>query len=76
MESVWQDLQFAVRSLARQRSFAIVSILTLAVGISANAVIFGAVNSTLLRPFPFDGGERFVHVWNKMSCKHKAKKAA
>ncbi len=65
MESVWQDLRYAVRSLARQRSFAIMSILTLAVGISANAVIFGAVNSTLLRPFPFDGGDRIVYISNK-----------
>jgi predicted permease len=64
MESVWQDLRYAVRSLSRQPAFTVIALLTLAVGIGANTVIFSAVNSTMLRPIPFEGGDRWVTIWN------------
>lgn len=62
MDNLWQDVRNAMRSLARQPSFTLVVIGTLAVGIGANTVIYGAVNSTLLNPIPFEGGDRFISI--------------
>lgn len=55
-----QDLKHAVRGLIRKPGFAIVTIATLAIGIGANAAIFGAVNAVLLRPLPFPEPDRLV----------------
>lgn len=58
-----QDLKYAVRTLTRRPGFAIVTIATLAIGIGANAAIFGAVQAVLLRPLPFPEPDRLVQVF-------------
>src|SRR5687768_3194610 len=56
-----QDLRFAMRSLIRARGFSIAAVLTLAVGIGANTIVYGVVNGLVLRPLPFgDRGDRLV----------------
>jgi hypothetical protein len=50
MYTLWQDIRFSVRVLARHRGFAVTSITVLALGIGINAGIFGLINSLLLRP--------------------------
>ena len=50
---MFQDLRFALRTLAGQPSFTVVAILTLALGIGATSAIFTAVNAILLRGLPF-----------------------
>jgi len=56
-----QDLRFAMRSLVRARGFSIAAVLTLAVGIGANTIVYGVVNGLVLRPLPFgDRGDRLV----------------
>src|SRR5262249_55790968 len=65
MSALWQDLQYSVRTLRHAPGFAIVAILTLAVGIGANAAIFSFVNAILLNPLPYPTGDRIVRVLEK-----------
>ncbi|HEU5154402.1 MAG TPA: ABC transporter permease, partial [Gemmatimonadales bacterium] len=57
------DLRHAVRTLRRSPGFTIAAILTLAVGIGANAAIFTLVSRVFLRPLPFDHSNRLVLLW-------------
>src|SRR5258707_14415864 len=50
MRDIWQDGAYALRTLWRQPSFALVAILTLTLGIGANTAIFSVLNAVVLRP--------------------------
>ena len=63
MDTLWQDLRYGVRMLRRNPGFAAVAILTLAIGIGANIVIFSVVNGILLKPLPFPDSHRVVTIW-------------
>ena len=64
MDRALQDLKFAVRFLWRDRSFALTTLLTLAVCIGANAAIFAVINSVLLRPLPVPEPAQLVRIFN------------
>lgn len=58
-----QDVVVGARVLRRSPSFAVIALLTLAIGIGANTAIFGVLRSVLLRPLPYAHAEQLVQVW-------------
>ncbi|HMC76537.1 MAG TPA: ABC transporter permease [Vicinamibacterales bacterium] len=60
VEVAAQDIRYGVRSLRRNRGFALMVIVTMALGIGANTAIFSVVNAVLLRPLPYHDGDNLV----------------
>ena len=63
MSGLWRDFRLAARLLAHQRAFAVVVVLTLAVGLAANATVLALVDGLVLRPFPLRDIDRLVQVF-------------
>ena len=64
-QNLWQDLRYAKRMLLRSRSFSVLAILMLALGIGANTAIFSLVLTVLIRPLPYHDEERIVWLSNR-----------
>jgi len=68
--SSWlQDVRFALRGLRARPGFSITILITLALGVGANAAIFSVVDSMLFRPLPFAQPDRLVHLWERFETK-------
>jgi putative ABC transport system permease protein len=65
IDEIGQDLRYAVRVLARNRVFTIVSVLSLALGIGTNTIVFGVVEQVLLCSLPFSHPDRLFAVWSR-----------
>ena len=64
-ETLFQDFRFAARMLVKNPGFTSVAVLTLALGIGANAVVFGVVNALVLRPLPVERPNDLTFLENK-----------
>lgn len=66
MGAILQDVTYAVRMLVRAPGFAIVVILTLALGIGASTAVFTVVNAVVVRPLPYPAADRLVMLWQDL----------
>lgn len=61
-ESIWRDLAFAVRSLAKSRMYAVVVITAIALAIACNAAVGSVLEGIVLRPLPYPDADRLVNI--------------
>src|SRR5258707_11403161 len=62
MQALFKDISYGIRELLKHPSFALIAIVTLALGIGANTAIFSLVRGVLLRPLPFSEPERLIGI--------------
>src|SRR5262245_48901970 len=65
MSTLNNDIKYSLRNLIKRPGFTLVAVITLALGIGANSLIFSAVYSLLLKPLPFSETDRVVAIWDK-----------
>src|SRR5476649_818965 len=70
MDTLVNDLTYAVRGLRKNLGFALVSTLTIALGIGACTAIFSVVDAVLLRPLPYADAQRLVLIWGELRARH------
>lgn len=58
------DLRLSLRALGKARGFALIALLTLAVGIGATTAIFSVLRALVISPFHYPAADRLVHVWS------------
>jgi putative ABC transport system permease protein len=67
LETLWQDLRYAVRMLLKTPGFTLIAVLTLALGIGATTAIFSVIYATLFESLPYPKSDQLVMVWSQAS---------
>src|SRR5713226_5106399 len=62
MGTLGQDIRYALRNLGKTPGFAVVAMITLALGIGASTAIFSVIDNILMEPFPYPDAQRFMSV--------------
>src|SRR6266851_2689577 len=73
LESVWQDVRYAARTLTKSPGFTATALLSLTLGIGLNTAIFSAINAVLMRPLPYKDPDRLLDIgetspWSKTTA--------
>jgi len=61
-EATWRDVRYGVRSLARNGSFTLAAVTTLALGVGVTTAVFSIVNTVLLQPLPYRDSDQLVRI--------------
>jgi putative ABC transport system permease protein len=69
MQTLSQDLRYAIRTLVRTPGFSLVAVLTLALGIGANTAIFSVVHAVLLRPLPYHRPAELMALYESLPAR-------
>lgn len=64
--SMFRDVRFALRSILRDRAFAVTSLASIGLGIAATAAVFAIVTAVYLRPLPYTDPSRLVMIWQDL----------
>jgi len=62
MGTLGQDIRYALRNLRKTPGFAVVAMITLALGIGASTAIFSVIDNVMMEPFPYPGADRFMSI--------------
>ena len=68
MDSILKDLKYAARTLVRNPGFAVVAIVTIALGIGANTAIFSVIHAVMIRPLPYDNPDQLVLLRHRIEA--------
>src|ERR1044071_6711074 len=68
MDTLFQDVRYAGRTLAKNPGFALLTILCLALGIGVNSTIFSVVDTVSIRPLPFRDPDRLVALYTSQQA--------
>jgi len=70
LETVWQDVKYSLRMMSRNPAFSVAIILTVAVGIGANAAMFSVIRAVLLKPLGYEDPDRLVLIADGVTPVH------